>query len=98
MKVSDSSIISIPIRNLISIVIGSMVVVYGYFGLTERLNFVEHELVLQLKDINLNSEFRVKWPRGEFGALPDDARQDMQIEMLQTEVNKLKELNEREIQ
>ena len=98
MKVSDSSIISIPIRNLISIVIGSMVVVYGYFGLTERLNFVEHELVLQLKDINLNSEFRVKWPRGEFGALPDDARQDMQIEMLQTEVNKLKELNDREIQ
>ena len=98
MKVSDSSIISIPIRNLISIVIGSMVVVYGYFGLTERLNFVEHELVLQLKDINLNSEFRVKWPRGEFGALPDDARQDMQIEMLQTAVNKLKELNEREIQ
>ena len=49
---------------------------------------------LKDKDIVLNSEFRVKWPRGEFGALPDDARQDMNIEMWEEEVKKLKALND----
>tara|TARA_B100001778_G_scaffold205956_2_gene170123 strand:- start:3790 stop:4095 length:306 start_codon:yes stop_codon:yes gene_type:complete len=91
VKVSDSSVISIPLRNLISLIAGSCIAVYGYFGLTERLNFLEHELELKNKDIVLNSEFRVKWPRGEFGALPDDALQDMRIQQLQEEVSKIKE-------
>tara|TARA_B100001245_G_scaffold143863_1_gene107404 strand:+ start:365 stop:679 length:315 start_codon:yes stop_codon:yes gene_type:complete len=95
-NISNNSIIAIPLRNLISLVVGSMVLVYGYFGLTERLNFLEHEMELKDKDIVLNSEFRVKWPRGEFGALPDDARQDMKIEMLEEEVKKLKALNDQE--
>lgn len=90
MKVSDSSVISIPLRNLVSLVGGAMILVYGYFGVTERLNFLEHELELQDKDIVLNSEFRIKWPRGEMGSLPDDARQDMMIDMLKEEVSTIK--------
>ena len=90
MKVSDSSVISIPLRNLVSLVGGAMILVYGYFGVTERLNFLEHELELQDKDIILNSEFRIKWPRGEMGSLPDDARQDMMIDMLKYEVSTIK--------
>ena len=90
MKVSDSSVISIPLRNLVSLVGGAMILVYGYFGVTERLNFLEHELELQDKDIILNSEFRIKWPRGEMGSLRDDARQDMMIDMLKDEVSTIK--------
>ena len=90
MKVSDSSVISIPLRNLVSLVGGAMILVYGYFGVTERLNFLEHELELQDKDIILNSEYRIKWHRGEMGSLPDDARQDMMIDMLKDEVSTIK--------
>ena len=49
-----------------------------------------------MKDIELNSEFRIKWPRGEMGSLPDDARQDMKIEMLEQEVAKLKDNRDEE--
>ena len=49
-----------------------------------------------MKDIELNSEFRIKWPRGEMGSLPDDARQDMKIEMLEQEVAKLKDVKSEE--
>jgi len=91
LKVSDTSTISIPIRNLIAIVFGVATAVWGYFGIAERLNLIERDLDLMTKDVTLNSEFRIKWPRGEFGALPDDARQDMEIEMLKEEVKKLKE-------
>ena len=52
MKVSDSSVISIPLRNLVSLIAGSCIAVYGYFGLTERLNFLEHELELKNKYAN----------------------------------------------
>tara|TARA_B100001559_G_scaffold317171_1_gene321904 strand:+ start:805 stop:1122 length:318 start_codon:yes stop_codon:yes gene_type:complete len=98
LNVSDSSVIAIPLRNLVSLVGGAMILVYGYFGITERLNFLEHELELQDKDIILNSEFRIKWPRGEMGSLPDDARQDMMIDYLQDEVKILKELMNEEKQ
>ena len=86
LNVSDNSVIAIPLRNLIAIIGTVAVGVWGYFGVSERLNFIEHELDLQMKDIELNSEFRIKWPRGEMGSLPDDARQDMKIEMLEQEV------------
>jgi len=90
IKVSDTSIIAIPLRNLIGIIVLVGASVWGYFGISERLNLIERDLDLQTKDVELNSEFRIKWPRGEFGALPDDARQDMEIEMLKEEVAKLK--------
>ena len=90
IKVSDTSIIAIPLRNLIGIIVLVGASVWGYFGISERLNLIERDLDLQTKDVELNSEFRIKWPRGELGALPDDARQDMEIEMLKEEVAKLK--------
>ncbi len=96
LKVSDNSVIAIPLRNLIAIIGTVAVAVWGYFGVSERLNFIEHELDLQMKDIELNSEFRIKWPRGEMGSLPDDARQDMKIEMLEQEVAKLKDNRDEE--
>jgi hypothetical protein len=47
--------------------------------------------VIRMQDaVKMNSEFRVKWPRGELGALPDDAKQDLRIEYLQTDLEELK--------
>ena len=91
LNVSDNSVIAIPLRNLIAIIGTVAVGVWGYFGVSERLNFIEHELDLQMKDIELNSEFRIKWPRGEMGSLPADAEQFMLIEDLYKSVEKIEE-------
>lgn len=60
----------------------------AYFGIQERLNLLEHALDKTQMDINQNSEFRVKWPRGELGSLPADARQDMLLEYISDQQQK----------
>ena len=94
--VNDNSQITIPIRNLIGIVIAVGIAVTGYFHIVERINFLEHKAEMAGLDIKLNSEFRGKWPRGELGSLPDDAEQNMRlthaekrIDTLVQEMNKL---------
>ena len=91
LKVSDSSVISIPLRNLIAIIIGVSVAVSGYFALTQRLDMVEKDTDIMRVFVDQNSEFRVKWPRGELGALPDDAEQNMRLNHLEKQVEKLLE-------
>ena len=78
-----------PVRNLISLVVAVALGVWGYFGIVERLNKIETQMVLFESDLIQNTEFRVKWPRGELGALPDDAEQYMLIEHLSGEFDKL---------
>ena len=91
LKVSDSSVISIPLRNLIAIIIGVSVAVSGYFALTQRLDMIEKDTDIMKVFVDQNSEFRVKWPRGELGALPDDAEQNMRLNHLEKQLEKLLE-------
>ena len=91
LKVSDSSVISIPLRNLIAIIIGVSVAVSGYFALTQRLDMIEKDTDIMKVFVDQNSEFRVKWPRGELVALPDDAEQNMRLNHLEKQVEKLLE-------
>lgn len=65
--------------------------VWGYSVIVNRLNTLENDIVRMQHELHLNSEFRIKWPRGEIGALPADATQDMNIEHLKSRVNKLDE-------
>lgn len=95
-EVNDNTQITIPIRNLIGMIAGVAVAVWGYFGIVERLNSLENDVDKQEVHINMNSEFRVKWPRGELGSLPADAKQDMMIEFLQGRIDKLESLIEEE--
>ena len=88
---SDQSIISIPLRNLIAIVIAVGVVVTGYFNVTGRISFLEHNLEMQGVHVDQNSEFRVKWPRGELGSLPADAEQNMRLNQLEKQIEELQE-------
>ena len=95
-EVNDNTEITIPIRNLLGMIAGVAVAVWGYFGIVERLNALENEADKQSVYTKMNSEFRVKWPRGELGALPADAKQDMMIEFLQERINKLEAVIEEE--
>ena len=79
---SDNTAVAMPIRNIISIVAGVAVATWAYSGVIERINKLETNATLNQQDIELNNEFRIKWPRGEMGSLPADARQDMEIETL----------------
>ena len=78
-----------PIRNLVSIIIAVAVGVWAYFGIIERLNKVETELIIINTDLEKNTEFRIKWPRGEMGSLPADSEQFMLIEHLAGQLEKL---------
>ena len=88
-KLSDDTNVAMPIRNMISIIVAVAVATWAYFGIIERLNSIETEQTLMSADLEKNTEFRIKWPRGEMGALPADAEQFMLIEHLAGELEKL---------
>ena len=91
LKVSDNSVISIPLRNLVAIIIGVSIAVSGYFALTQRLDMIEKDTEIMRVFVDQNSEFRIKWPRGELGALPDDAEQNMRLDHMEKVIDKLLE-------
>ena len=64
---------------------------YGYVTIKNSISELQNENVRIRHEVEMNSEFRIKWPRGEIGALPADATQDMNIEHLKSRVNKLDE-------
>ena len=89
MKVSDNTAISMPMRNLLSILTAVGVGVWAYFGVIERLNNVETQNTLMQSDLEKAVEFSIKWPRGDLGSLPADAEQFMLLEMVSGQVEKL---------
>ena len=89
MKISDNTSVAMPMRNLISIVIAVAVGVWAYFGVIERINKLETNKHLMSSDLEKNTEFRIKWPRGEMGSLPADSEQFMLIEDLYKTVEKM---------
>ena len=88
MKVSDNTAISMPMRNLLSILAAVGVGVWAYFGVIERLNNVETNYKLVSSDLEKNTDFRIKWPRGELGSLPADSEQFMLIEHMAGQIEK----------
>jgi|TARA_R100001443_G_scaffold1880_1_gene6504 succinate dehydrogenase/fumarate reductase flavoprotein subunit len=86
MKLSDNTSVSMPMRNLLSILGAVAIGVYAYFGIIERLNNLETRSTLAEADLEKNTEFRIKWPRGEMGSLPADAQQDMLIEFMASQI------------
>jgi len=84
MKISDNTAISMPMRNLIGIVTAVSVGVYAFFGLQETLNKHSTTLELMEKDLEQNSEFRIKYPRGELGQSSGEAELFMLVEHMST--------------
>ena len=90
-ELNDSTRFAMPVRNLISLVVAVAFGVWAYFGIIERLNKIETEMILVQSDLVKNTEFRIKWPRGDLGSLPADSEQFMLIEHLAGEFEKLQE-------
>ena len=82
MKVSENTKVSTDLKTILSIVAGVAVGVWAYFGLHESLNATKTKVELMSKDLEENTEFRIKWPRGEMGSLPADSEQFMMLEDL----------------
>jgi len=90
-ELDDNTRFAMPVRNLISLIITVAFGVWAYFGIIERLNKIETNLILVQADLVKNTEFRIKWPRGDLGSLPADSEQFMLIEHLAGEFEKLQE-------
>ena len=102
LDVSDQTAISMPMRNLLSIIAAVAVGVWAYFGVLERITMLETKAQLSEKDLSQavemlttdlekNTEFRIKWPRGEMGSLPADSEQFMLIEHIAGQVEQIQE-------
>ena len=94
VALSDKTNVGMPVRNLIGLIGAVCVGAWGYFGVLERLNKVETNYILMQSAVTKNSNFSELWPRGELGALPDDAEQYMLIEHLSREFAKLQAMIE----
>ena len=89
MKFSESTNVAMPIRNLISIIAAVAVGVWAFFGVQEKLNKNSTQLEIMDKDLVMNTEFRIKWPRGLLGSLPADSEQFMLIEELYKQMDRV---------
>ena len=89
LDISDNTAISMTVRNMLAIIGAVAIGVWSYFGITEQLNRHQTELKLMSSDLEKNTEFRIKWPRGEMGSLPADSEQFMLIEDLYKSVEKI---------
>ena len=90
-KLNEGTEVALPLRNIISMIAATALGTWAYFGLVERVSNLETELTMMKADLVQNTEFRIKWPRGELGSLPADNEQFMLIEHLAKELEKLTE-------
>ena len=87
LNISDNTNISMPVRNMLAIIGAVAMGVWAYFGVTEQLNKHSTTLELMQKDLSENTEFRIKYPRGELGQSQNDLEQFMLIEDLYKSVD-----------
>ena len=91
MKLSDKTAISMPMRNLIGIITAVSVGVWAFFGIQETLNRHSTTLELMEKDLHQNTEFRIKYPRGELGTSAGEAELFMLVEHMAGQVTKIED-------
>ena len=89
-ELSDNSQVKLDLKALVGMIVGIVSIAGVWFTLTAEISQLQLDVVRMHDAVELNEEFRIKWPRGEMGALPDDAKQDLKIEYLQKEVEQLK--------
>ena len=87
--ITQKTSISTDIKTIIALIAGACAGLWAYFGIIERLNNIETNGKLMIVDVEKNTEFRIKWPRGELGSLPADSEQFMLIEHMAGMHNKV---------
>jgi len=88
-KLNEGTEVALPLRNIVSMIAFTSLATWAYFGVVERLNQIETSQTMMKTDLEQNTEFRIKWPRGEMGSLPADNEQFLMIEHLASELEKL---------
>ena len=91
VELNESSQLTIDFKSLIGILAVILSIAGVYFTLTGSLSQTQLDVIRMQDSVEMNAEFRIKWPRGELGALPDDAVQDLNIEYIQRDLQKLQE-------
>ena len=92
LELNEKSKLSLDIKAVIGMVVGIISIASVWFRLTAQIAQLQLDVIRMQDAVELNEEFRIKWPRGEMGALPDDAKQDLRIIYLQEDVNELKKV------
>jgi hypothetical protein len=88
-SLSEKSEVKLDIKTLIGLIAGIITIAGIWFSLTAEISQLKVEVLRMQDDVILNDEFRIKWPRGEMGSLPADAKQDLQLNYLKENVNDL---------
>ena len=88
-KISDEARVQMPMKTVASLITLVAIGTWAFFGIQEKLNQHSTQLKMMGKDSELNTEFRIKWPRGLLGSLPADSEQFMLIEELYKQMDKL---------
>ena len=89
LSISESAAVQMPMKTVASLIVIVALGTMGYFQIIERLNIADTRLQLMEKELVENTEFRIKWPRGQLGSLPADSEQFMMIEDLYKTTDKI---------
>ena len=89
LKISEEAAVQMPMKTVASLICMVAIGTWAYFGIIETQNKLSTQVELMTKDLTENTEFRIKWPRGQLGSLPADSEQFMMIEDLYKSVDKL---------
>jgi division protein CdvB (Snf7/Vps24/ESCRT-III family) len=89
LNISEEAAVQMPMKTVASLIIIVALGTMGYFQILERLNIADTRLQIMEKDLEENTEFRIKWPRGQMGSLPADSEQYMMLEDLYKTTDKL---------
>ena len=89
LKISEEAAVQMPMKTVASLIAMVAIGTWAYFGIIETQNRVTTQLENMGKDLEMNTEFRIKWPRGQLGSLPADSEQFMMIEDLYKTTDKL---------
>ena len=91
LRISEEAAVQMPMKTVASLIVIVALGTMGYFQIVERLNIADTRIQLMEKDLEENTEFRIKWPRGQLGSLPADSEQYMMIEDLYKTTDRLNE-------
>ena len=82
LSISESAAVQMPMKTVASLIVIVALGTMGYFQMVERLNIADTKIKIMEQDVEQNTEFRIKWPRGQMGSLPADSEQYMMLEDL----------------
>ena len=89
LNIGEEVAVQMPMKTVASLILIVALGTMGYFQILERLNIADTRLQIMEKDLEENTEFRIKWPRGQMGSLPADSEQYMMLEDLYKTTDKL---------